>query len=173
MPLRRLLQYRRGDNRSRRETGMKPFTYERANSPAQDARHRPARRGDPEHALVLRPARRGEETAAAFLERDRLAIGREARTCIMAGLGGDVARRSAGCGDGADVAEPGVGPADEHDRTAVARPGGPELELALLALDQPARLAPRHRLQPELAERLEHHLAPVGRDRGPARHLRL
>ena len=30
LPLRRLFQHRRGDHRSRREAGMKPFTYERA-----------------------------------------------------------------------------------------------------------------------------------------------
>src|SRR5256885_1607771 len=37
LPLRRLFQYRRSHQRSRREAGMKPFTYERANSPAQAA----------------------------------------------------------------------------------------------------------------------------------------
>ena len=37
LPLRRLLQHRRCDHRSRREAGMKPFTYERAKSPAEAA----------------------------------------------------------------------------------------------------------------------------------------
>ena len=37
LPLRRLFQHRRGDHRSRREAGMKPFTYERARSPAEAA----------------------------------------------------------------------------------------------------------------------------------------
>src|SRR5438477_2399167 len=37
LPLRRLFQHRRSHQRSRREAGMKPFTYERANSPAQAA----------------------------------------------------------------------------------------------------------------------------------------
>src|SRR3977135_4055664 len=35
--MRRLLQHCRCDRRSRREEGMKPFTYERANSPAEAA----------------------------------------------------------------------------------------------------------------------------------------
>ena len=37
LPLRRLFQHRRGDHRSRREAGMKAFTYERATSPAEAA----------------------------------------------------------------------------------------------------------------------------------------
>ena len=37
LPLRRLFQHRRGDHRSRREEGMKAFTYERAASPAEAA----------------------------------------------------------------------------------------------------------------------------------------
>ena len=37
LPLRRLLQHRRCDHRGRREEGMKPFTYERASSPAEAA----------------------------------------------------------------------------------------------------------------------------------------
>ena len=37
LPLRRLFQHRRCDHRSRREEGMKPFTYERAKSPAEAA----------------------------------------------------------------------------------------------------------------------------------------
>src|SRR5882757_10551196 len=37
MPLRRLFQHRRCDHRNRREAGMKPFTYERAHSPAEAA----------------------------------------------------------------------------------------------------------------------------------------
>src|SRR5690349_17376816 len=37
LPLRRLFQHRRGDHRGRRETDMRPFTYERAESPAQAA----------------------------------------------------------------------------------------------------------------------------------------
>src|SRR5258705_11530677 len=37
LPLWRLFQHRRGDHRSRREEGMKPFTYQRANSPAEAA----------------------------------------------------------------------------------------------------------------------------------------
>ena len=37
LPVRRLFQHRRCDHRSRREAGMKPFTYERAKSPAEAA----------------------------------------------------------------------------------------------------------------------------------------
>ena len=37
LPLRRLLQHRRRDHRGRREAGMKPFTYERARTPAEAA----------------------------------------------------------------------------------------------------------------------------------------
>ena len=37
LPLRRLFQHRRCDHRSRGEAGMKPFTYQRANSPAEAA----------------------------------------------------------------------------------------------------------------------------------------
>src|SRR5215212_6339267 len=37
LPLRRLLEHRRCDHRGRGEAGMKPFTYERAQSPAQAA----------------------------------------------------------------------------------------------------------------------------------------
>ena len=37
LPLRRLLEHRRGDHRSRGEAVMRPFTYERAQSPAQAA----------------------------------------------------------------------------------------------------------------------------------------
>ncbi len=38
LPLRRLFQHRRGDHRSRREEGMKPFTYERARASARPRR---------------------------------------------------------------------------------------------------------------------------------------
>src|SRR3546814_10947500 len=55
----------------------------------------PAGGRDAIDAGVFAPALRGEPAAAASLEHDRLAVGREARFGIMAGRPGHLARRSA------------------------------------------------------------------------------
>ncbi len=140
---------------------------------AGDPDRRSACRGDPIDSGIFGPAGRSQEAPLPALEDDRPAVGRKARTGVMAGLGRYLARGSAARRDGSDPAEAAVGPADEDDRPAVARPGREELELRLVALHQPARGPSRGGLDPQFAERLEHHLAAVGGNARPARHLRL
>ena len=60
LPLRRLFQHRRGDHRSRREAGMKPFTYERAQSPAEAAAAAARDPGRQVHRRRHQPARPDE-----------------------------------------------------------------------------------------------------------------
>ena len=60
LPLRRLFQHRRGDHRSRREAGMKPFTYERAAIARRGRRRRRAHAGRQVHRRRHQPARPDE-----------------------------------------------------------------------------------------------------------------
>src|SRR4051812_7559896 len=159
-----------GDDREQAVAGGAEL---RLGAVARDEDGRTAAGGDPVNARILGPSAGREEAPLPPLERDRLAVGRETRPGIMAGLSGDVAGRPAARGDGADMAQPLVRPADEDDGPPIARPGREQLELRLVAFHQPPSGAARSRLDPQLAERLEHHLAAVGGNAGPARHLRL
>ena len=89
----------------------------------------------------------------------------------MARLGHHVPGRAAGGGHRAQLAQPRIGPAYEHDRLAIARPGGEQLERSVIAAHQSARLAAGRRLDPQLAQGLEHHLLAIGRHGGPTGHL--
>ena len=60
LPLRRLFQHRRCHHRSLREEGMKPFTYERAKSPAAAVGGRRASSGSQVHRRRHQPARSDE-----------------------------------------------------------------------------------------------------------------
>ena len=60
LPLRRLFQHRRRDHRSRREAGMKPFTYERATHARRGRRRRRAHPGRQVHRRRHQPARPDE-----------------------------------------------------------------------------------------------------------------
>ena len=125
--------------------------------------------GDAVHAGILRPTRAGEAAGTRAFEHDRLAIGREARAGIMAGLADHVARAAAVGADHTQPAEAIVGPADIDQALAVVRPAGEQLK-AVVAARQAARGAAGDRLYPQFAQRFEHHLAAIGRDAGKARH---
>ena len=130
-----------------------------------------AARGDTIDARILAPARRGQPAAAAPFEHNRLAIGGEAWFGIMAGVGGQLARCAAARANDVDFTHAAVGPAHEYERLAVARPAGPRFHRVVLRRGQPPSGAAGRGLDPQLAERLEHDAAPVGRHFGPARHF--
>ena len=114
-----------------------------------------ARRHDID-AAVAAPAVGGQPAARARGKGDGLAVGREARGDVVAGVGGHRLGRSAGGADGHDLAEAGVGPADEGEGAAVARPGRIGFEDAVVAARQaPRRRAGAGRLHPQFAERFD------------------
>ena len=83
---------------------------------------------------------------------------------------GERGRLAAAGGNGPHFAQARVGPADIGQLLAVSRPRGVGLHSGIIG-GQTARFAAGHRLDPELAQRLEHHRLAIGRDIGPARHL--
>jgi hypothetical protein len=133
-------------------------------------RHAAARR-DPVDARIVRPPVGGEIPALPAFEHDGPAVGRKGGSRIMAGLRRHIPRRAAARRYGADAAQPRIRPVDERDRPTVARPSGIGFDAVAFPARQPARRAARHRLDPELAERLEHHLTPIRRHHRPARDL--
>ena len=137
-------------------------------APVGDAGHVAAGGGHPVDAGFAGAPRAGEVTAAVLLEDHNLPVGREARTGVVTRRGDHRGCAPSG-GNGADLAEAGVRPTDIDQLPAVRRPGRIGLHCGLVA-GQATRLATRHRLDPELAEGLEHHRAPVGRDCSAPRH---
>src|SRR6185503_12314540 len=104
---------------------------------AEDAGRGSAVRGDAEDAGLPRPLVRGHALAAAQLVDDGGAVGGEAGAAVMARLLGHRAQVRAVGRDGPDFAEALVVPRHEGDPRAVARPGGEELEVAVLRGQRP------------------------------------
>ena len=89
-----------------------------------DACCRSAHRGHPVNAGLVRSQGRGQAAAFQLFKDDRLAIGRETRAGIMAGLRRCLFGRTAACAYGVDVTKAFIGPMDISDGFAVARPSG-------------------------------------------------
>ena len=89
-----------------------------------DACCRSADRGHPVNAGLVRAQWRGQSAAFQLFKDDCLAVGRETRAGIMAGLRRCLFGGAAACADGVDVTKAFVGPMDISDGFAVARPSG-------------------------------------------------
>ena len=138
-----------------------------------------SRRGSPPavgnqiEARIDGPQGRRQLTALGALIDDRASVRTEARLQIVARRSGDLARTSAAARHDVNLAEPGVGPAHEDELTAVAGPGGKQLERAAVVARQRFRRPAGDVSQPQTTERLEHDAFAVGRDRREANHLRV
>ena len=89
LPLRRVLQHRRGDHRSRGEAGMKPFTYERAQVAGRSRRSCRAHARREVHRRRHQPARPDEarhRDADASDRRQRPGPGQDRSHAAKAGL---------------------------------------------------------------------------------------
>ena len=129
--------------------------------------------GEAIDAGIRRPRRRGESPARRALDDDRLAIRAEARTLVVARLLRHCARASAARADDMNFAESSVGPANECDALAVARPRREQLERCSFIAREAARRAFGDAPQPQASERFEDHLLAVRRNGREARHARL
>ncbi len=136
-----------------------------------DAHRNSAARGDAIDARIIGPGGRRKVAAAPAFEDDRAPIGGETRARIVTRLASHGARIAAARADRHYTAQANVGPIDEHQRAAIARPRRKQLETGSLAARQSPRSAARHRLKPQFAKAFEHHLATVGRNFGKARHF--
>ncbi len=126
--------------------------------------------GDPVDAGVLAPQGGGQIAVARGAIGDGATVRREAGLQIMTRLTGDdpaVAARGRHDADGAQVT---VAPGRIDDRATVTGPGRIQFEMVGLAR-QPPRRAGRQVADPQIAQRLVHDLATVGRGGGPADHL--
>src|SRR5690606_38954517 len=129
--------------------------------------------GNAVDARLAAPQGRAQIAVAGRAVDDRLAVRREARLQIVAGVGRDGPAFAACDGNHADGAQLVVVPGRVDDRAAVARPGRIQLEMIALARQAARRSghAVAQVADPQIAQGLEHHLGAVGRGLRPADHL--
>uniref|UniRef100_A0A0N4Z2Z0 BON domain-containing protein n=1 Tax=Parastrongyloides trichosuri TaxID=131310 RepID=A0A0N4Z2Z0_PARTI len=132
-----------------------------------------AAHGDAVDARFAAPHGRAQIAVAGGAIDDRLAVRREARLQIVAGVGRDGAAFAAGDGNHADGAQVLVVPGRVNDGAAVTRPGRVQLEMVALARQAAGRSghAVAQVADPQIAQGFEHHLGAVGRGLRPADHL--
>ena len=115
---------------------------------------------------------RGKAAAFLLFKHHCLAIGREARAGIMAGLRRDNFGHATICANGSDVAKAFICPMHIRNCLTVPRPCGISFHLGRCRRQAP-RCAAACGLEPQFTHGFEHYRPAIGRRDYAARHVRL